>query len=164
MRLQLLVGTLLTFLTTLAAAVELDRTIDIFAWPLSDARPQTLATVTYNLTHAAAGPYKFPTIPSGDNVVRIGFHHSAGSDSFISTAASNLQADKQKTLQLLTTREGEVYHLGFKAVAAQSKPQDQLIVEVVRIGDGPKVHLNKPVVVSPDGKVDEKEEKNFFQK
>lgn len=165
MRLTLLLSTLLTFLTSLAVAIEQERTIDIFAWPLSDAKPQSLATVTYNSTHASTKSFKAPKITSGDDVVRIGFHHSLGSDSFISTAASNLHVDKQKTLQLHTTTSGEVYHLGFKAVPAVSGTKDELKVEVIKIREGPKVHLNKPVVVSPDGQVEGKpEEKSFFQK
>jgi len=170
MRATTLVGLTLAFLSSLAVAIETERTVNVFAWPLSAPKPQTLAKITYNSTFATIESYNDPKISSDDDIVRIGFYHTSGAWSGIATAATNLAPEKDKKLQLHVNANGELYHLGFSSSefgtsSKTSNKKDGLSVEVVKVKPGPVPHLNKPVVLNPDGKVEEKEpEKSFFQK
>ncbi|KAK4541143.1 hypothetical protein LTR36_008217 [Oleoguttula mirabilis] len=170
MRSTVALGLLLAFWTSLAYAVEQEHTVDIFAWPLSAPKSQSLAKVTFNSTAATIKTYNEPSIPAGDEIVRVGFYHPSGSWSGIATAASNFAAEKTKKLQLHLNPSGELYHVGFTAStlgtsSKTSNSKDGLSVEVVRMKAGPTPQLNKPVVVNPDGTAPEKEvEKTFFQK
>jgi len=169
MRLQTVVSTLLIFIFSLAGAFETERTVDIFAWPASAAKSELLAKVAFNSTAATVKIYARPTIPSGDDLVRVGFYHPSGSWSGIATAASNF-AKTDKKLELHINSSGELYHVGFKAGdlgsnSRESEKRDGLRVEVLRVNPGPTPHLNKPVVMNPDGSTPEKEpEKTFLQK
>jgi hypothetical protein len=66
--------------------------------------------------------------------------------------------------------EGQLYHIGFQSsdISSSSKigtEKNGLGVEEMRMQRGPAPHLNKKVVLSADGKVEEKEpEKSFLQK
>lgn len=170
MRATTFVSLLLTLYTSLALAAHDERTVDIFAWPLSAPKSQTLARISYNSTIATVKSYTAPKISSSDDIVRVGFYHDSGSWSGIATAASNLAAEKDKKLQLLLNTNGDLYHVGFKASdlgshSRSGKGTTELGVEVVKMQKGPTPHLNKPVVLNAEGKVDEKEpEKSFFQK
>lgn len=170
MRCNVTLGLLLAFVTSLAYALEPEHTVDIFAWPLSAPKSQTLAKVSYNSTGATVKAYNEPSIPLGDEIVRVCFYHPSGSWSGIATSASNFAAEKDKTLQLHINSVGELYHVGFAASALgtsskTSNTKDGLSVEVVKVKPGPTPHLNRPVVVNPDGSAPVKEEeKTFFQK
>lgn len=167
------IGLVVGFLASLSLAVERQRTVDIFAWPLSASTSSLLAKVSYNSSAATLDSYKSFSPSRYDEVVRVGFHHaSSGSWSGISTSASNFANGKDRTLQLHVNTDGELYHVGFKASAvsgSHGKTKDSkkgdLTVEVVPVKKGPAPQLNKPVVVNPDGSLPEKvEEKSFFQK
>lgn len=170
MRLQLVVSLLLTFICSLASAADLERSIDIFAWPLSASKPQTLAKVSFTANNASIKSFNSPSIPGTDEIVRVGFYHSSGSWSGIATAASNFAPEKSKKLQLHVKPNGELYHVGFKAGDESPKPKgskakENLLVEVVKMRPGPTPQLNKPVVVREDGSEEGKEpEKTFLQK
>ncbi|KAF2771527.1 hypothetical protein EJ03DRAFT_30806 [Teratosphaeria nubilosa] len=136
-------ASLVSFIGTSVFAAEPERSVDIFAWPLSSPKSSTLAKITFNSTSATVKSVSNPSIPSHEDVVRVGFYHPSGSWSGIATSASNFHDGKDKTLQLHVNSDGELYHV---------KP-------------GPTPRLNKPVVLSPDGKAPEKEpEKTFLQK
>lgn len=170
MRLQLLVSLALTFICSLASAAEQERNVDIFAWPLSASKPQTLAKVSFTANNASIKSFTSPTIPGTDDVVRVGFYHSSGSWCGIATAASNFATEKSKKLQLHVKGNGELYQVGFKAgnevpKTKGSTSKENLLVEVVKIRPGPLPQLNKPVVVNEDGSTGDKEpEKTFLQK
>merc|ERR1712070_199391 len=173
MQSSLTLGPLLAFFASLAFAVEQQRTVDIFAWPLSAPQSTTLAKVSYNSTVATVDSYQPFTSPTDDNVVRVGFKHSsAGTWSGISTAASNFAAGKDKKLQLHVNANGDLYHVGFKASdlggshgKTKESKQGDLSVEIVPVNKGTGPALNKPIVVNQDGSMPDKvEEKSFFQK
>ncbi|KAI7104714.1 hypothetical protein KC340_g2543 [Hortaea werneckii] len=173
MQSSLTLGLLLAFFASLAFAVEQQRTVDIFAWPLSAPQSTTLAKVSYNSTVATVDSYQPFTSPTDDNVVRVGFKHSsAGTWSGISTAASNFAAGKDKKLQLHVNANGDLYHVGFKASdvggshgKTKESKQGDLSVEIVPVNKGTGPALNKPIVVNQDGSMPDKvEEKSFFQK
>ncbi|KAM0720568.1 hypothetical protein Q7P37_004704 [Cladosporium fusiforme] len=171
MRLTSAISILLTLLFSLAAATQQDKQIDIFAWPLSAPKSQTLAKLSYNPEQATVLSYKAPALPSGEEIVRIGFNHPAtGRWSAIATAASNFADGKDKKLQLLLNEQGEVYHIGFSTSEWPSSSKggskkDDMSVEVVPMQTGSTIHLNKPIVLNAEGKLDNKEEeKTFLQK
>ncbi|KAI5360354.1 hypothetical protein Slin15195_G082770 [Septoria linicola] len=170
MRTSTIVSVVLTCILSLAAAVGSEREVKVFAWPLSEDKPQALATVSYTSTNASIKSYTTPALPSTDDIVRVGFYHKSGDWSAIATAASNFAPDKSKKLQLHVRQDGELYHLGFKTSEPVSQGKGKstvkdLNVEVVQIQPGPKVALNKPIVVTADGEVEGKEpEKSFLQK
>ncbi|GIZ37410.1 hypothetical protein CKM354_000085600 [Cercospora kikuchii] len=170
MRAATVLSVLLTFIVSLAAAVGAEREVKVFAWPSSADQPQPLATVSYTSNNASIKSYTPPTIPTGDDVVRVGFYHDSGDWSAVATSASNFAPAKSKKLQLHVRQDGELYHLGFKTSEPVSQGKGRntvkdLNVEVVKIKTGPKPALNKPIVVTADGEVEGKEpEKSFLQK
>lgn len=171
MRPSSLVTIVLTFIVSLAAAVESQRSTDIFAWPLSASKPTKLTTVTYTSTNATLKGYDLPRFPADEEIVRVGFYHKSGQWSGIATSASNFAPKTPMKLQLHVREDGELYNVGFKTSEAVSQGEGQvnmvdwLNVEVVKIRPGPLPVLNKPIVVSPDGQVEGKEpEKTFLQK
>ena len=171
MHLSLTIGLALAFLTSLAFALDQDRSVNIFAWPLEAPSSTTLAKITYNSTYATTNSYNAPSLPANDEIVRVGFYHPSGAWSGIATSASNFAPGQDKKLVLHVNSGGELYHVGFRASqglgtsSATSNKIDGLSVEVVKIKPGPTPLLNRPVVLSPDGSAPEKEpEKSFFQK
>lgn len=173
MKLRTLLALALTFVTSLAAATEQERTVDVFTWPLSAIKSSSLAKIRYNSTGATLDSYNTPKVPnSDDDIVRVGFYHPSGAWSGIATAASNFAEQKHKRLQLHLNNDGDVYHVGLLALdvggshgTTEGSAKDDLSVEVVRMRPGPTPHLNKPVVMSADGTAPEKEpEKSFLQK
>lgn len=170
MRSTTLLTLVVAFLSSLAFSAQQEREIVVFAWPLSASKAQTLAKISYTSTNATVQSFTAPKIPPGDDVIRIGFHHSSNSGKWsgVATAASNFAPGLGRKVLLHLNAEGVVYHVGFKATEQGSSAKggkDGLDVEVVRMRKGPTPHLNKPVVVSADGKVEDKEpEKSFLQK
>lgn len=169
MRTTTVISILLTFIVSLAAAIETEREAKIFAWPLSAEEPQRLATVSYTSTNASIKSYTPPTIPPDDDIVRVGYFHNSGEWSGVATSASNFAANKPKTLQILVNQNGELYHLGFRPSEPVSQGKGKstvqdFTVEVVQITPGPKPALNKPVVVTADGEEEKEPEKSFLQK
>lgn len=156
------------------AAVAPERTVDIFAWPLSAATAEAVATVAFNATAATVQSASPPTIPPrdgtdgdpDDRLIRVGFYHPSGAWSGVATTAANWAAGKDQTLLLHVNAQGELYHVGFTAGDAGARGSPRGIrAEVVQVRPGPAPHLNRPVVVQPDGSVPEKEpEKTFLQK
>lgn len=170
MRTATIVSVLLTFIVSLAAAVDTEREVKVFAWPLSSEEPHDLAIISYTSSNASIKSYTPPTTSADDSIVRVGYFHDSGEWSGIATSASNFVLNKPKTLQLLVRQDGQLYHLAFKPAEPVSQGKgkstvDDLTVEVVQITQGPKPALNKPVVVTADGEVEGKEpEKTFLQK
>jgi len=160
----------LTLLSSVAAA-QTDKQIDIFAWPLSASKSQSLAKLSYNLEEATVISYKALALPADEEIVRIGFHHpQTGSWSGIATSAANFAEGKDKKIQLLLNEQGEVYHVGFKTSdwptsAKGGSKKDDMSVEVVPMKPASTIQLNKPVVLNADGKLaGQPEEKTFLQK
>lgn len=170
MRVKVIVTALVAFFTSLAISAESERTVDIFAWPLSQTKSQTLAQITYTSSNATVKKYTAPKIPAGDDLVRVGFYHASGSWSGVATSAANFAPEKDKKVVLHLNANGELYHVGFKASNQPSssktgKAKDGLSVEVVKVLPGPAPHLNKPVVLNAEGQVPEAPpEKSFLQK
>lgn len=171
MQLTSALSLVLALLVSLVAAQAADKQIDIFAWPLSASKSQSLAKLSYNSDKATVLSYKAPALPANEDIIRIGFHHPAtGSWSGIATSAANFADGKDKKLQLLLNEQGEVYHVGFKTSdwptsSKGGSKKDDLSVEVVPMKAGSTIHLNKPILLNAEGKLDgQAEEKTFLQK
>lgn len=166
----MLITTFVAVLGSLLVSVQADRHVDVFAWPLSSTESQSLARISYDSSNATVAKYTPLTTRIDDEVVRVGFYHGSGSWSGVATAASNFAPGKDKKVQLYINNENELYHIGFKASDQPSSsktgtPKDDLGVEVVRLQKGQMPYLNKPVVLSADGKAEPaEEEKTFLQK
>ena len=172
-------------LLALAAAAEVEKTISIFAWPISAPASQPLATISYTYPSLNATVKTYNTalsLPDSADPVRIGFFRSSSKDEWsgIATSARNLAADREKKLRLWVDGEGAVFHVGFTSEPVQVVPvekgrktqqqekserQDTLLVEVVPQRAAPQPQLNKPIVLNAEGKVDGKEpEKSLLQR
>lgn len=172
---------LLGALTTVSGAVDpvSVRSTTVYAWPLSSSSPSKLAEIEYNPAERSTSvlSYSPPKIPSSSSkeLVRIGVYNSSTKAWLGSTvtSAASFEPDFQGTIRLHVDAEGEVWRAAFHS-ARRITPSDQdsrnaeigkLRVEVLRPVPAPQPHLNKPVVLSPDGKVPEVEvERSFLQK
>ena len=170
MRVDLLATLAVTLFTSLALSARPERTVDVFIWPLSQTKSQTLAQISYTSSNATVEKYTAPKISSEDELVRVGYYHASGSWSGVTSSSSNFAPGKDKKVLLHLNTNGELYHIGFRASDQPSssktgKARDGLGVEVVMIQPGPTPHLNKPVVLNEEGQLPEKEpEKTFLQK
>jgi len=165
-------------LAAITTAAEVEKTLDVFAWPLSAIKSQPFAKVSYSFPslNASIKSYSATTITDPSEIVRIGFYTSGDSWTGIATSPRNLDATRQKTLRVIVDDKGEVFSVvltgayttpsvGGKTTKKADKKDEQLLVEVDRQTPGPQPHLNKPVVLNPEGKVEgEEPEKTFLQK
>lgn len=153
---------------------------DILYWPLASSQPSLLARVSYDPTSSSAdvlsySPPKSTGSSGSEDFVRVGLYTSTPSDSkhWVGTLASVHSlvdgAGSKPTVQLHLGPQNEVYHVSVKfssslsseTSAAESEP----VVELVPSTAGPRPHLNRPIVVSPDGQgPQEVVEKTLFQK
>lgn len=160
-------------------------TTDILYWPLASPRPSLLARVGYNPASSSADVLSYsppkPTGSSGsagggdgsEGLVRVGLYTSTPSDSkhWVGTLASVYSlvdgVGSRPTVQLHLGPENEVYHVSVKLSSSSDTPTAESgpIVELVPSTAGPRPHLNRPIVVSPDGQgPQEVVEKTFFQR
>jgi hypothetical protein len=126
------------------------------------------------------------TALSKSELVRIGLYNPstkawAGSG----TSALSFAPGYDRKILLHTDESGRVFHVGFSATAVQGvdapaekgtkgkkksqslkEVEGQTTVEIVMSSPAPQPALNKPVVLSPDGKADDPNEDNrtFLQK
>lgn len=129
--------------------------------------PIPLATLDLD-TLSGTGTVSSFTPPTGaytaDHLLRIGFTDpKSKSWQGIVTSAASFSEDYKKKFTVHVDEKGEPYHIGFGTSAKSGS--DDVEVEVIKRGLGPKPVLNKPVVLNADGKIDGKEpEKTFLQK
>lgn len=166
------------FLSALCAATPTladPRTAQIYIQPLATTttKPEPLAEVSYDplsLDTTSVIAYEAPEIPETADLVRIGLYDPKSS-AWISgtTVASVENFSKGYSPNLMLTvdaRAGEVLSAAVKGVridAGQTRdfgPKAVVLLE----GKGKQPELNKPVVLSPEGKKVEEQEKTFLQK
>ena len=168
---------LTSFVSALCAvtlAVADPRTAQIFIQPFpSTSKPEPLAEVSYDplsLDTTSIFAYVAPDIPESAELLRIGVYDSKSS-SWISgtTVASVENFAKGYSPNILLTvdaKDGDVLSAAVKGVqidAGQTRdfgPKAVVLVE----SKGKQPELNKPVVLSPEGKKVEEVEKTFLQK
>lgn len=178
---------LLTFASAVLAALPLisadGHTAQIYIQPIGDASaPVRLAEVTYDIaapdTAAMVTSYEAPELPETASLARIGLYDSrakkwTGSTSVASVENFSKGYSPHFLLHVDATKtKGDEEHLellgaslrGVRIDAGQTRdfgPQARLVLT----GHGKQPELNKPVVLSPEGKKLEKEpEKTFLQK
>ncbi|KAI1657440.1 hypothetical protein F4813DRAFT_389616 [Daldinia decipiens] len=165
----------LAALALASSASAADRTAAIYIQPVSQspAAPAPLAEIRYN--SAAAAPsaevvsYEAPELPDETELVRIGVYNAAAKRWESSTSVAsvgNFGKGYSPTLVLSVDQKGDAFGAALRGVridAGQTRdfgPQALLLVTE----PGKQPELNKPVVLSPEGKTVVPEEKSFFQK
>ncbi|KAK5200745.1 hypothetical protein LTR16_005046 [Cryomyces antarcticus] len=171
---------LFTSLLAQSTSTPTTHTLQISAWPLTAASSTPLARISYSYPSLNASidswtPPSPPTAKSktgrsgaGDtDLIRIGFHdpvkqHWRG----VVTSAASFEPQFQRRVSLHVDGNGVVFHVGvaaWRAAGGDGKQEPE--VEVVPVRRGPEPVLDKPVVVSEDGKVEGAvAEKTFLQK
>lgn len=180
MRLLSLASAVLAALPIISADAH---TAQIYIQPIGDASaPVPLAEVTYDIaapdTAAMVTSYEAPELPETASLARIGLYDArakkwTGSTSVASVENFSKGYSPHFLLHVDATKTtGDEEHLevlgaslrGVRIDAGQTRdfgPQARLVLT----GHGKQPELNKPVVLSPEGKKLEKEpEKTFLQK
>ncbi|KAI0845737.1 hypothetical protein F5Y00DRAFT_161809 [Daldinia vernicosa] len=166
----------LTALALASSASAANRTAAIYIQPVSEspaAAPTPLASIRYN--SAAAAPeaeivsYEAPELPDETKLVRIGVYNPETKrwESSTSVAsADNFGKGYSPTLILSVDQNGDAFGAALKGVRIDAGltrdfgPRAVLLVTE----PGKQPELNKPIVLSPEGKTVVPEEKSFFQK
>lgn len=153
-------------------------TTDVFYWPASAPEPSTLARISYDSTSASLKPellsYSPPRVSDVElesQIVRVGLYTSTPSNpkqwvGTLTTLAA-LRETRSPIIQLHLGPSNEVYHVSLipSSVSVAESSSESPGVELLPIKAGPRPHLNRPVVVGPDGtNTDEPVEKTFIQK
>lgn len=118
----------LTALLSSVSAAQLEKSIDIFAWPVTESKSQPFATVSYtypslNTTLKTYTPYQKPadikSLDSPDQLVRLGFSSPQTDDqnawTGIAVSPFSLGEEKSKTLKIYVDEDGVPTQLGFSS-------------------------------------------------
>ncbi|KAJ5295164.1 hypothetical protein PENANT_c035G04440 [Penicillium antarcticum] len=143
---------------------------DILYWPVGSAQPSILARVTYDSASMKSDVLSYtPPKNQDDGLVRVGLYTSAPTNnkqwvgSLVS--ASSLTGNGQPTIRLHLGPANEVYHVSLGAPSAIQGSSNSAQVDLVANELGAQPHLNRPVVVNPDGgNAEEPEEKSLLQR
>lgn len=169
---------LTTLISTLCAAALVaadQRTAQIYVQPISrdSDLPQPLAEVSYDPLAPSTSSiisYEAPDIPEGVSLVRIGVYDpktSKWTAGTTATSVENFSKGYSPNLILSVNEKGDVLSAACKGVridAGETRdfgPKALVMVEA----KGKQPELNKPVVLSPEGKkVEPEAEKTLLQK
>jgi len=159
------------------------RDFTVEAWPLSSAKSQPLAQISFDSTskYTKVNTFTPPKQPlTAEELVRVGFHDSADSKwRGVVTSAASFDPQYQQKLHLHLDEDGKVWHIAISTIPkpaptkgqmvngkrqpAQEAPQ--LVVEILPNMPAPSPILNRPIVLNAQGKVEGKEpEKSLLQK
>jgi hypothetical protein len=158
---------------TLAGAENL-RTAAIYLQPITapETKPTLLAEIQYETTDPSVSEvitYEAPELPEEARLLRVGVYDAASARWESSTSVmsvDNFSKGYSPHFTLSVDREGNYVGASCRGVlidAGQTRdfgPQ----VKIVVAGQGKQPDLNKPVVLSPEGKKVVPEEKSFLQK
>ncbi|CDM26716.1 hypothetical protein DTO013E5_7076 [Penicillium roqueforti] len=166
------------FLSTIFSAVLLLISVanasfstDILYWPLESPQPSVLASISYDPTSLKSDvvSYHPPKDDQRDNLVRVGLYTSTSPNkkqwvgSLVSL--SSLTASEQPTFRLHLGPTNEVYTVSLSASTSAQGSTSSPQIELVSNESGTQPHLNRPVIVGPDGQNPEQpEEKSILQK
>ncbi|KAI9170984.1 hypothetical protein HJFPF1_00463 [Paramyrothecium foliicola] len=165
------------FFTALYAAGLVNaraRTADIYILPIATTGPPShLAEVSYDtaaLSSSSVVSWEAPEIHESTKLVRIGLWDSTAKSWIAGTTVASVENfDKgySPTLMLSVDAKGDVQSVALKGVridAGQTRdfgPKAMVLLEA----QGKQPELNKPVVLTPEGKKPgQEEEKTFLQK
>ncbi|KAJ5770794.1 uncharacterized protein N7511_002845 [Penicillium nucicola] len=155
---------------SLLASVNASSSTDILVWPVGSAQPSVLARVTYDPATMKSNLLSYtPPQTQDDGLVRVGLYTSTPTSnkqwvgSLVS--ASSFSGNEQPTIRLHLGPANEVYHVSLGASSATQDPATGAQVDLVANELGAQPHLNRPVVVNPDGgNAEEPEEKSLLQR
>lgn len=161
-----------------AAAVHADpRSAQIYIQPITSSSsaqaPSPLAEVSYDpaaLGLSSVVSYEAPEIPAAARLVRIGLYDAKARTWTSGTtvaAADNFSKGYSPNIVLSTDGSGAVVSASCKGVAIDAGQTRDFGPKVVVLPEtrGKQPQLNKPVVLSPEGKkVEPEPEKSFLQK
>lgn len=170
---------LTAFLGAASVVVAEARTANVYIQPLgSSSAPVLLAGLTYDssapdvASSASVASYEAPELPGSTELVRVGIYDTnqkkwAGSTS-VASAENFAKGYSPHFVLSVDGTSGEEVVLGasvrgVRIDAGQTRdfgPQASLLLT----SRGKQPDLNKPIVLSPEGKKVEKEEKTFLQK
>ncbi|KEY70690.1 hypothetical protein S7711_07316 [Stachybotrys chartarum IBT 7711] len=149
------------------------RTANIYIQPIdSTTSPSHLAEVTYDsssLSSSSVIAYDAPELPESSDLVRIGLYDPKSSQWISGTTVAsveNFSKGYSPTIALSIDRTGEILSAAIKGVqidAGQTRDFGPKAVILPTI-KGKQPDLNKPIVLSPEGKKVVEEEKTFLQK
>ncbi len=150
------------------------RRTTVYARRLSST-PSRLAEIEYSPVGDHARILSYTPPASSSKLVGLGFYDFSTKTwlGSTSTSAASFQPEFKGTISLHVSAEGEVWRVAFHSSSPSLKINhydgeegtDWPMVEILRPAPAPQPHLNKPVMLSPDGKVPEKEvERSFLQK
>ncbi|CAI7660377.1 unnamed protein product [Penicillium glandicola] len=163
--------TILSAVSLLISVTNASLSTDILYWPLESSHPSVLARVSYDPASLKSDviSYHPPKDDQSDSLVRIGLYTSTPTNkkqwvgSLVSL--SSLTAS-EPTFRLHLGPANEIYTISLSSSSASAQgltsgPQ----IDLVSNESGTQPHLNRPVVVGPDGQTPEKpEEKSLLQK
>ena len=159
-------------ISLLIASVLADASAEIFYWPVAAPKPSLLARVSYDPVSLKSDlvSYHPPTDLDSDGLVRLGLYASTstGSKQWTGTLVSSsslTSEDHQPTLRLHLGPDHKIYHVSLAALTSAETVSSGPQLELVPNGVGTQPHLNRPVVVGPDGQnTEEVQEKTLLQK
>ncbi|KAJ5683170.1 hypothetical protein N7462_006335 [Penicillium macrosclerotiorum] len=167
---------LLGAISLLVASVVADSlpfSSDLYYWPVGATKPSVLARVAYDPASLKSDviSYHPPQTDRSDGLARIGLYTSTTTNpkqwigSLISQS-SLTGAELRPTFRLHLGPSNEIYHVSMAESSAIATAQKAgPLIELVTSVPGTQPHLNRPVVVGPDGQNPEQvEEKSLFQK
>ncbi|KAH6608098.1 hypothetical protein Trco_004411 [Trichoderma cornu-damae] len=157
-----------------AALVQADfHAAQIYIQPVENSEPPSLlAEIAYDPSISASSSiisYEAPEIPESTKLVRVGLYDPKSSRWISGTtvaSADNFGKGFSPNLVLSIDEDGEVLSAAVKGVridAGQTRDFGPQAVVLPAL-KGKQPELNKPVVLSPEGKKVEEEEKTILQK
>ncbi|KAJ5373718.1 hypothetical protein N7517_005724 [Penicillium concentricum] len=163
--------TILSAASLLISVANASLSTDILYWPLGSSQPSVLARISYEPASLKSDvvSYHPPKDDQSDSLLRVGLYTSTPTNkkqwvgSLVSLSALT---SEQPTFRLHLGPANEVYTVSLStsstnAQDSTSGPQ----IDLVSNEPGTQPHLNRPVVVGPDGQNPEQpEEKSLFQK
>ncbi|KAI0402158.1 hypothetical protein F4802DRAFT_386653 [Xylaria palmicola] len=159
-------------LTSFASASDRMATVYIQAVAASPATPVPLAELQYDIlapSEAQVLTYEAPELPDDTKLVRVGVYDTAAKEWTSSTSVAsvdNFDKGYSPALMLSVDQAGNPISAAIRGVridAGQTRDfGPQAVVLVTAAGKQPD--LNKPVVLSPEGKQVVPEEKSMLQK
>ncbi|KAF5715520.1 hypothetical protein FMUND_6749 [Fusarium mundagurra] len=167
-----------TFLSTICAAALVaaeQRTAQVYIQPIlsSPSTPQILAEVAYDaasLISTGIVSYEAPELPESASLVRVGIYDPKSSRWIAGTTAAsteNFDRGYAPTILLSVDESGDVRSVALKGVRVDAGQTRDFGPKAVVIAEkkGAQPELNKPVVLSPNGKkAAEEEPKSLLQK
>lgn len=168
----LLLGLSAHFLTALATISDLTDRTTVYIQPLSASLPVPLASISYNPSTLSATLLSFeaPDFPTDSNLARIGIYDpdtASWRSATTVTSARTFARGFRPTIVLSLDANGNVLGAACKSAPVDAGQTRDFApgVKVVgrKVAGGPE--LNRPVVLTKEGKVEEAvPEKTFLQK